>query len=159
MEAKNKGKEKSIYRRGQHPNTKAAFAKHQIQKGEVKNPIGAAAHDPVKKLMRRFTNEYMKEIVELAVMGNLEGLKEVAENPNTPAIQVGVATALMGAIKSGDWTTLRSIVAEILGKQPDKVISDVNVKHSIVETEEQKEERKKRVSEKLQRLKLLNASA
>lgn len=153
-----KTKPKPTYRRGMHPNSMKTVLENRIKKGTVLNPIGAHAHDPVKKALKRFTNEYMKEIVELAVMGNLAALKEVAENPNTPAIQVGVAKALAHAINDGDWTTLRAIVSEILGKQADKIDLTVTPK-PMEETEEEKEKRQQRVQEKLNKLKLLNVGA
>lgn len=92
-----------------------------IKKGQIMNPEGARSHDPVKKEIKKFTSKYMTEIIELAVMGNLEGLAKVVKDPNAPAIQVGVAKALHKAISNGDWGTLNDIVARIIGKVPDKV--------------------------------------
>ena len=107
------------YPKGKHPNQLAAL--RPIKKGQVLNPNGARAHDPVKRAMRRFTNEYMKEIIELAVLGNLDGLQKIVKDKDAPAIQVGVARALFNAIKNGDWSTLNSIVERLIGKVPDRI--------------------------------------
>lgn len=106
-------------RQGRAPNSLKNLK--PIRKGEVRNPHGARAHDPVKKELKRFTNKYLIEIIEMAVMGNLAGLKAVVDNPDSPAIQVGVAKSLFNAISEGDWSTLESIVSRIIGKVPDKV--------------------------------------
>lgn len=92
-----------------------------IKKGQIMNPEGARSHDPIKKELRRFTHKYLKETIELAVMGNLEGLQKVVKDPSSPAIQVGIAKALHKAIQNGDWGTLESIVQRVVGKIPDRV--------------------------------------
>lgn len=111
----------------------------KIKKGTILNPEGGRAHDPAKKLLKRFTNSYLKEVIELAVMGNLAGLKAVAEDPDTPAIQVGVCTAMISAINKGDWGLLESIIVRIVGKVPDKIKvenADASIKIEFVDTDE-----------------------
>jgi hypothetical protein len=117
--------------RGLHPNSKKNLK--PIEKGEVRNPLGGRAHDPHLKVLRSFTNEYMKEILELAVMNNIEGLKAIITNQDSPAIQVGIARALVEAIRHGDWTTLEKIVERLIGKVPDRlqVQAQVQTENSI----------------------------
>jgi hypothetical protein len=92
-----------------------------IKKGQIMNPEGARSHNPIKKELKKFTNSYLVSVIELAVMGNLQGLAAVVKNPDSPAIQVGIAKALHKAIENGDWGTLESIVQRVVGKIPDRV--------------------------------------
>jgi len=87
------------------------------QKGEVRNPEGARSHNPA----RRLSLELYREIIELALTGNIDSLKKVAEDPKTSVIQVGLAYALIKAVKDGDWDTQERITARILGKIPDHI--------------------------------------
>ncbi len=107
------------YKRGKNPNSMKNLK--PIKKGSVLNPIGANAHDPIKKAIKKFTNQYLIEVINMAVMGNLKGLQDVVKNPDSPAIQVGVAKCLFTAISKGDWDTLESIIVRIIGKVPDKI--------------------------------------
>lgn len=107
------------YKRGKNPNSMKNLK--PVKPGMVLNPRGAAAHDPIKKAIKKFTNQYLIEVIDMAVMGNLKGLQDVVKNPNSPAIQVGVAKCLYTAISKGDWDTLESIIVRIIGKVPDRV--------------------------------------
>lgn len=92
-----------------------------IRPGEVRNPDGGRTHDPVKKALRSFTNEYLKEVIEAAVMGDLLALKEIIDDEKSPAIKVGVAKSVLKAIEYGDWTLLNSIIERIVGKIPNEI--------------------------------------
>ena len=111
--------EKKGYAKGKHPNS----LKHlkPVKKGEVRNPNGARAHDPVSKEMRRLTAEYLREVIEAATLGNLAELKRIAEDPDTPAIQVGVAKVLFNGIRDGNWDIVEKLLARAIGKVPDKI--------------------------------------
>lgn len=95
---------------------------HQFKKGQPSaNPQGARLHDPVTKALKKLTLESYREVIELVLTGNLAALKAMAEHPDTPAIQVGVATSIMKAIKDGDPTVLERFAARIVGKIPDEI--------------------------------------
>lgn len=83
-----------------------------FQKGNNANPLGAAAHNPIRKI----THEIFKDIVELALTSNIEALQAIVKDPKTPSIKVGVATSLVTAIKRGDWQTLERIIERLVGK-------------------------------------------
>lgn len=102
------------------------LSKGMWKPGQSGNPEGGRAHDPIKKEFRKFTSEYLKEIIELAVMGDVEGLKVITETPGTPAIKVGLARSLYNAIKDGDWPMLERIFERITGKVP--VVMEVSSK-------------------------------
>lgn len=110
---------KTKYKRGKNPNSLKNLK--AIQPGQVLNPLGGGAHDQIKQSMKRFTNKYLIEVIDMAVMGNIKGLESIVKNPDSPAIQVGVAKCLFTAITKGDWQTLESIIVRIVGKVPDKM--------------------------------------
>jgi len=107
-----------------NPKMKAA----QFQKGRSGNPAGARAHNPAIKALRKLTLETYREVIELVLTGNLTELKAMAEDPDTPAVQVGIATAFMKAIKNGDYSVIERIAERIIGKIPDELnINSKNV--------------------------------
>ncbi len=140
-------------KKGRHPNSLKNLK--PVKPGEIRNAEGGRSHDKHKKIWKRFTNEYLVEIIDLAIMGNLQGLKKVVDNPDSPAIQVGVAKALFTAISKGDWDTLERIISRIVGKVPDKIDLSGSV-GSYAETQEDAENRQKRVEMLLQKRAMLN---
>lgn len=87
------------------------------KKGEIRNPEGGRSHNPIRKL----TLEVYRDIIEIGLTKNVEALKEVAENPKTPALQVAFAFALMDAIKNHKWEVVEGMVSRIVGKIPDQI--------------------------------------
>lgn len=57
----------------------------------------------------------------MALTGTVGELKALATDPKTPAIQVGIATAILQAIKVGDPSVLERFMERIIGKIPDKL--------------------------------------
>lgn len=110
--------EEKKYPPGRHPNTLANLK--PIQPGQVLNPAGAGAQDPVTRELKKFTSQYLSEMIELAVLGDLSELKKVAEDPKTPAIQVGIAKVLHKGISEGNWNVIEQLLARTIGKVPDK---------------------------------------
>lgn len=86
--------------------------------GQSGNPEGGRAHDPIKKEFRKFTSAYLKEIIELAVMGDTTSLARIAEDPSEPAIKVGLARSVFNAVNKGDWPMLERIFERITGRVP-----------------------------------------
>lgn len=101
------------------PRTTKHLKKHNFKPGQSGNPQGARLHDPVTKALSRLTIDTYREVIEVVLTGNLTALKEMAEHPDTPAIQVGVATAFLKAIKTGDYAVIERIAERIVGKIPD----------------------------------------
>lgn len=98
-----------------------AAEKYKFKKGQSGNPNGARAHNPAVKALKKLTLETYREVVELVLTGNLTDLKAMAEDPATPAVQVGIATAFMKAIKEGDYGVIERIAERIIGKIPDEL--------------------------------------
>lgn len=105
--------------KGRNPNSLKNLK--PAKKGEVRNPNGGRTHSAEMKAMRKFSAKVLAEVIEAAVMGNLSDLKRIAEDPTTPAIQVGVATVLYKGIKNGDWDIVEKVLARVIGKVPDKI--------------------------------------
>lgn len=93
----------------------------QFKKGQSGNPQGGRAHNPAIRALKKLTDKVFREVIELIHTDNVAAIKKLAENPNTPAIQAGVAVAFLKAIKSGDYHVIRAVAAEIIGKVPDIV--------------------------------------
>ena len=98
-----------------------------IKKGQVLNPEGGRTHNQAQKALRRLTIDTYREVIELALSSNLTALKSLAQNPMTPAIQVGIATSLIKAINKGDYSVLELLASRIVGKIPDEL--NVNSKN------------------------------
>ena len=93
----------------------------QFKKGQSGNPEGGRAHNPAIKALKNLTVETYREVIELVLTGNLAQLKAMAEHPETSALQVGIATAFMKAIQSGDYSVIERIAERIVGKIPDEL--------------------------------------
>lgn len=103
------------------------LAKHTFKKGKSGNPEGARLHNPAIKALTKLTIESYREVIELVMTGNLTDLKEMAEHPKTSALQVGIATSFLKAIKDGDYGVIERIAERIIGKIPDEL--NVNSKN------------------------------
>ena len=106
-------------RGNKNPSPKTRFVKG----GPSANPRGRTPN-PAIKALRKLTLETYREVIELAMVGNLAALESVAKDPATSAVQVGVAVALLKAIKSGNVEVLERLAERIIGKIP--TVIDVN---------------------------------
>lgn len=57
---------------------------------------------------------------------NMKQLKEVVEKEDTPAIVLVVATALRKAIQNGDYSKIKEIIEQVIGKSTQLI--DANMK-------------------------------
>lgn len=89
------------------------------------------------KALKNLTIDTYREVIELVLTGNIAALKEMAEHPDTPAIQVGIAAAFMKAIKTGDYTVIERIAERIIGKIPEVVNinsnTNLNATHTVID--------------------------
>ena len=116
------------------PKTTKHLKQHQFKKGEPSaNPKGRPPLTIEMRALRKLTLSSLQEVIETALTGNVEALKKLAQDPNTPAIQVGVATAIMKAIKDGDPSVLERFAARIVGEIPKNLTinGDINVEHKV----------------------------
>lgn len=92
---------------------------HQFKKGEASpNPAGRPPLTPEQRALRKLTLSTYQEVIELALTGDIEELKAFAANEKLPAIQVGIARAILKAIKDGDPSVLERFAARIVGEIP-----------------------------------------
>lgn len=94
---------------------------HQFKPGESGNPHGRPPLNPIQKALRELTIKTYRDVIEAVLVGNIDQLKVFITDPKSPAIKVGVATALLKAIKAGDYTVIERITERIVGKIPDVV--------------------------------------
>lgn len=97
-----------------------------IKKGEIRNPNGGRSHNPILRALRNLTRDEFAKMIELAVLNNVAGLKAVVSDPNSSALQVGIAMAMLKASSKGDWTIIESIVSRVIGKMPDLIEMKTN---------------------------------
>lgn len=111
------------------PRTTKHLKNHQFKKGAPSaNPAGGQLHNPAVRALSKLTVDTYREVIELVLTGKLADLKAMIENPNTPAIQVGVATSFVKAIKAGDYGVIERIAERIVGKIPDVINVNSNNK-------------------------------
>lgn len=101
--------------------------KYQFKPGQSGNPEGARKHNPIQKALKNLTVQTYREVIEAVLTGNVDNLRAMVEDPQTSALQVGVATAFINAIKSGDYAVIERIAERIVGKIPDEL--NVNAKN------------------------------
>lgn len=104
------------------PKTAKHLKAHQFKKGAPSpNPKGRPPLSPGQRELRKLSLKTHQEVIEMALTGTVGELKALATDPKTPAIQVGIATAILQAIKVGDPSVLERFMERIIGKIPDKL--------------------------------------
>lgn len=93
----------------------------QFKPGQTGNPLGGKLMNPAIRALSKLTVEIYREVIELALTGNVDALHAVADHPDTPAIQVGIAKALLRAINEGDYTIIERLAEKLVGKTPDNI--------------------------------------
>lgn len=99
----------------------AHLKEHRFKAGNKANPQGAKAHNKAILAARRLTLDTYREVIELVLQGNVDDLKAMATDKDTPALQVGIAVAFLKAIKNGDYNVIERIAERIVGKIPDQL--------------------------------------
>jgi hypothetical protein len=108
-----------------------------IKPGEVRNPNGGRAHDPVKQALRNLTIKEYREVIEVALRSNVAGLKAFLSDKNASAIQVAIASGLLKSFLRGDVSVLEMLASRLIGKVPDKVeVATTSVVHVSFEDRE-----------------------
>jgi len=100
------------------PKTTKHLGKHQFKPGVSGNPSGRPKN-PIPKALRDMSEKGVQEVIAAVCAGNLDQLQEIIESPETPALQVGYAKALVRAIKEGDVEIIERLLQRVIGKVPD----------------------------------------
>jgi len=85
--------------------------------GNCANPLGAKAHDPVLKAVRRLTRAEIADIGTLLLDQNYTELERIAKDPNTPALRLLIIKVVSQAIVKGDSRAMQIILDAFAGKQ------------------------------------------
>jgi hypothetical protein len=104
--------------------------KHQIKKGEVRNPRGAAAHDPALRAIRACTKEELRDVANLILADDFQGLKDLAEAMKSTdkkpkgitVLKAMVASVALKIISKGDMYALDVLLNRLIGKVKDEVL-------------------------------------
>lgn len=110
----------------------------RFKTGQIANPRGAAAHDHIGREIKQLTLRDFREVVQAALTSDLTAIAAIANNPNESMLKVGVARALLRAVKRGDWKVLSAIVDRVIGKTPESVELRRACRSSAVITEARK---------------------
>lgn len=92
-----------------------------IKKGEVRNPNGAKTHKGPKSMFLKLTKEMFAEMINAVTNGTVADLKAIAENPESTALQVALATSMVKMINKGDYTQLELMLQRVIGKVRDEL--------------------------------------
>ena len=87
----------------------------KIQKGQVLNPLGGKAHDPVKKALRALSGKEILEAGLLVIQNGLPELKELMASGTLPAIQHALVKQVVDAIENGSTDKLEFLMDRLIG--------------------------------------------
>lgn len=95
----------------------------QFKPGNNANPLGANAHDPVAKALRKITKETLNEVIELALNANTSELNRIYQDPETPALKKILCGVIADACKDKTLSSLERLLERLIGKVPTDVTS------------------------------------
>jgi hypothetical protein len=130
----------------------------RFEKGNNANPLGAKAHDPVKKAIKKLTSKHLEEIVSTILLVSPDQLKKESESDPT-VMKTWIASAALTGIKKGDLTFFNSLIDRIHGRVKQRVELTGNEGGPLetsAETEEERKLRKERIAQLTQSLKDLD---
>lgn len=99
----------------------------RFQKGNCANPLGAAAHNPVLKSVRRLTKDDLAEVGSFILEGNKKALEEIKENQDSSFLKYVIASALLKSADRGELATLNLLLDRVIGKPKDQIELDATV--------------------------------
>lgn len=103
----------------------------KFQKGQVNNPLGAGAHNPEVRLIKKLTNDEIAELGSIIVTGNVDALSEVRNSKTASALQVLMASVIQKAILRGDMAAANALLDRIVGRVKEQVESTGSIKITI----------------------------
>ena len=128
---------KKKYEHGKNPNSIRNLK--PVKKGEVRNPFGAAMHDAEKRKWKGATVGYVREIIDIVVMGQPSDLEKIYTAPEgSGAPENGkrvLAKFVHDAIATGNWSSIERLLERVLGKVPDRIEHTVETQAVLSEEE------------------------
>lgn len=113
-------------------------------KGEVRNPEGGRSHDPAKKALKKLSNAYVKEVIEMALFKTRMEMELVQADPETPLLKSLLLKVVLDAERAGNWDRLKDVMETLLGKMPTR-IDITSGDQPIGESPEDRASREKRI--------------
>lgn len=122
----------------------------RFQKGSNPNPLGAGAHNPVVKVIRRLTQSEVAEVASLVLEKNADKLKEIRDSKDTPALKAWMCSVALKGIEYGDPQRLNALLDRVIGKPKEEssitLISEDIPKFSRAEAAQMLADARKKVS-------------
>ncbi len=105
-----------------------------FKKGKSGNPLGGKLHNPVRRAIKKLTQDQISEIGSFILSNNKEKLNEIVQDKDASILKVWICSIAGNAIKKGDASALNTLLDRIVGKVTDKI--EVKVpKPTIIELE------------------------
>jgi hypothetical protein len=92
----------------------------RFQKGQVANPLGAAAHNPMVKAVRNLTKERVAEIIEDILKTDPANAADMKGKAKT-LMELWLMAGIQKAIRNGDLVPLNALLDRLIGKVKDQV--------------------------------------
>lgn len=91
---------------------------YKFKPGVSGNPKGRIPN-PIPKALRELTIDSYRNVIEAVCTGNMDHVKSMLTDPKVSALQAGVASAVLTAIRNGDYSVIERIAERIVGKIPE----------------------------------------
>ena len=117
------------------PTAKALANLRPIKKGEIRNPQGGRAHNPMLRALKQYSSDIFSQVMQEVLTANSDQLKEMMRpGPDSNSLRRLVATAMDKAIQSGNYDFVERIADRLIGKIPDKIDLTANTKNTNTNT-------------------------
>jgi hypothetical protein len=103
----------------------------RIQKGQVLNPLGAGAHNPLLKTIRRMSRDDLAEVGSLLFTTPMGEIERLAKDKTQSGLKYILLQQIVDAGKGGIGA-FREVVDRVIGKVQDdvKITAGVDIKVS-----------------------------
>ncbi len=93
----------------------------RIKKGEVRNPLGARAHNPALRALKALTEPEFIEIGSLVLKGSGPELRKISRDITETVLRRGLAKMALNFLKTGDPKTLDAFLNRLIGKPKESI--------------------------------------
>lgn len=98
-----------------------------IKKGQILNPNGGKAHNPLVRAISSYTNNIFAEVLQAVLTADSKTLHAMTlPGPNSNSLRMLVARAMEKAVKDADYSFVERIADRMIGRIPDVNKVDVN---------------------------------
>lgn len=98
-----------------------ALKKHAFKPGQSGNPEGSRLHNPLVRAFSKMSVETFRRVLEVILTGNRDDLNKIIKDKKSTNLELAVATAMVNAIREGDYGVVERIAERIIGKIPDQL--------------------------------------